>query len=205
MAKATTDQVFGYPIEHVFEVITKQILTQMQGKGKEHNINVSNPKIGATSDYILRQHRREIPVHFEILDYEDCALFKYIMVVGTTKTISTWQLDSYAPETTNVIYSEESPTKSFYYSLLLFANRSKFRRETNGYFYVIDQQLENETATRAKKAKKEEKKDVKKVAKKTATDLSKLTVAQLRELAKEQNISVPNKMKKDDIIKLLSK
>ncbi|MGL5042877.1 MAG: DUF3284 domain-containing protein [Culicoidibacterales bacterium] len=141
MAKLDTTQTYKYPIDDVFTTISDSILKQMKGKGRKNNINLTNPQ-GKISDYQIKQGNKQIPIHFEVIAYQKPNLFKYEMTVDRTRTVISWELEEFDTETTNVVYSEATPEKSFIYSIFAFINKNKFRRTSDGYFYSIDSVLE---------------------------------------------------------------
>lgn len=192
MAKATTDQTYEYPIQDVYKVITESILKQMKGKGKKNNIVLKSP-LGSTSDYTITKNNKERAIHFEVIAYEKPYNFSYIHTVDTTETITHWVLEDFSATTTKVTFTQESGRKSLWYSLFSLINRKAFHRTANGYFYSIDAVLEKEAQKK------------KKTTKKNKPDYTTMTVAQLKEVAKEKNINIPSKAKKADIIALVSK
>lgn len=142
-AKLTTSQIYKYPVADVFRIITESIITQMQGAGREHNLNFYDP-VGRTSDYTLTKGTRNIPVHFEILAFDQDSRFSYLFVVGGVRTEIIWELEEFDNQTVNVTYSEIAGNTSIFNQLIKWFNRKKFHRTANGYFYMIDSVLEQE-------------------------------------------------------------
>lgn len=249
-AQESTEQIYKYPIEAVFKVITESIIKQMKGPGRKNNLNFVNP-VGKESDYTLKNGTREVAIHFEVTEFEPSHRFAYLMVVDRVRTEISWDLEDYDKNTTKVVYTERAGNSSFLNKIIKLFNKKKFHRTANGYFYMIDSVLESdakkgkiantpetkleETDTKPIEQKKEatKKQPTKKVAtkttkkqpakkeattkvapKKTTTkkatatkvDYASMTVAALKELAKERDIVIPAKVRrKDDIIALLDK
>ncbi len=143
MAKLSAKQTYRYPIDDVFKTITDSILKQMKGKGKKNNISLTSPA-GKVSDYTIKRGTKDVPVHFEVTEYEKPTRFVYSMAVQKTQTIIKWELEEFDATTTHVVYSEETPVKSFIYTIFGLMNRNKFRRSSDTYFYQIDAVLEKQ-------------------------------------------------------------
>ena len=151
-AQASTEQIYKYPIEDVFRVISESIIKQMQGPGKKNNLNLVNP-LGKESDYLIKQGSRELPVHFEVTAFEKPKRFSYLMVYNNVRTETEWILEDYDAQTTNVTYIERAGNSSIFNKLLLLLNKKKFHRTANGYFYQIDVVLEKEAKEKGSKKK----------------------------------------------------
>jgi len=192
-AKISLTYTYAYPVEDVFRIITESIITQMSGKDKKHNLTIEDP-LGKTSDYFITHGKRKLPVHFEITTFKQPYEFTYVTTYNNTTTEQTWLLKNTDKKNTHVTYTERATNTSVLNSLLLFFNKKQFNTTANTYFERIHTALEQtKTTPRATKT----------TTTTNAPSYKDMNVKHLRQLAKQQQIKLPENAKKAQIIKLL--
>jgi uncharacterized protein YndB with AHSA1/START domain len=194
-AEISLTYTYSYRIEDVFRIITESIITQMSGKDKTHNLNNKNP-LGKTSDYFITHGKRQLAVHFEITAYEHPTKFTYITTYNNTTTEQTWLLKSIDKTTTHATYTERATNTSILNKLLLLFNKKQFNTTARTYFERIEAALEQ--TARAPRARA-----TKTTTTTNAPSYKDMNIKHLKELAKKQQIKLPENAKKTQIIKLL--